>query len=91
MDERRAAAYQKLDEVVRELTAITEDESDDDGQLRYTATDYVLIVGAQTIDNDGDRVGYVTLYPQGGSQPSYITTGLVAQAEGFLAASPAAD
>lgn len=67
MDERRAAAYQRLDEVVRELTAITEDESDD-GQPRYTATDYVLIVGAQTIDNDGDRVGYVTVYPQGGSQ-----------------------
>ncbi|MFT9573649.1 hypothetical protein [Mycobacteroides abscessus] len=88
MDERRAAAYRRLDEVVRELTAITEDESDD-GQPRYTATDYVLIVGAQTIDNDGDRVGYVTVYPQGGSQPSYITTGLVAQARGFLAASPA--
>lgn len=88
MDERRAAAYQRLDEVVRELTAITEDESDD-GQPRYTATGYVLIVGAQTIDNDGDRVGYVTVYPQGGSQPSYITTGLVAQAQGFLAASPA--
>ncbi|MGH3953674.1 MAG: DUF7213 family protein [Mycobacterium sp.] len=89
MDERRAAAYQRLDEVVRELAAITEDESNEDGQPRYTATDYVLIVGAQTIDNDGDRVGYITLYPQSGSQPSYITTGLVAQAEGFLAASPA--
>jgi len=85
MDERSAAAYRKLDEVVRELTAITEDESDQ-GEPRYTATDYVLIVGAQAIDNDGDRVGYITVYPQNGSQPSYITTGLVAQAEGFLAA-----
>ncbi|EUA66055.1 hypothetical protein I541_5671 [Mycobacteroides abscessus] len=87
MDERRAAAYQRLDEVVRDLTAITEDESDD-GQPRYTATDYVLIVGAQTIDNDGDRVGYVTVYPQAvrnrRTSPQVLCSG-----QGFLAASPA--
>lgn len=85
MDERRVAAYRKLDEAVRELAAIVEAE-DDDGP-HCTPTDYVLIVGMQGIDDDGDRVGYAHLYPQQGSQPVYITSGLLTQAQSVLTAS----
>lgn len=79
MDERRAAAYRKLDEAVRELTEISHTEDDDGDPTRYMPTDYVLIVGVQGIDDDGDRVGYVTMLPKDGCQPRYITMGLLTQ------------
>ncbi|MFA4080492.1 hypothetical protein ONA92_02100 [Mycobacteroides salmoniphilum] len=48
-------------------------------------TDYVLVVGAQLIDDDGDRVGGVSYFPKGGSQPPYITAGLLEVARAMLA------
>lgn len=79
MDERKAAAYRKLDEATRELAEISRAEDDDGDLTQYMPTDYVLIVGLQGIDDDGDRVGYVTMFAKDGCQPRYITTGLLTQ------------
>ncbi|NIH98912.1 hypothetical protein FHU31_005936 [Mycolicibacterium fluoranthenivorans] len=46
-------------------------------------TTYYL-VGWMAYDNDGDRFGGVSLFPKQGSQPAYITTGLVASAQHSL-------
>ncbi|MDO3335141.1 DUF7213 family protein [Mycobacteroides abscessus] len=54
-------------------------------------TDYVLVVGAQLIDDDGDRVGGVSYFPKGGSQPPYITAGLLEVARAMLARQAADD
>ncbi|SHQ63075.1 Uncharacterised protein [Mycobacteroides abscessus subsp. bolletii] len=78
----RKAAYRKIDEAVNELISIANDEADD-GQPAIP-TDYVVVVGSQWIDDVGDRVGGICIFPRGGSQPSYITTGLVATAQAFL-------
>ncbi|SHT85650.1 Uncharacterised protein [Mycobacteroides abscessus subsp. bolletii] len=86
MDERRAAAYRKLDEATRELAKISRAEDDDGDPTQYVPTDYVLIVGLQGIDEDGDRVGYVTMFPKDGCQPRYITTGILAQINDTLRA-----
>lgn len=40
-------------------------------------TDAVLVIGAQSIDDDGDRIGRVVVFGRGGSQPPYITVGLL--------------
>lgn len=47
-------------------------------------TDAVLILGSQKIDDDGDRVGRVGNFPRYGSQPSYITAGLLTEAIDLL-------
>lgn len=46
----------------------------------WTVVDTVLVVGMQCFDDDGDRVGHVIVFPRGGSQPSYITGGLIHRA-----------
>lgn len=46
----------------------------DDGQI---AVDAVLVVGIQQIDDDGDRIGGVMIYPRHGCQPTYLTLGLL--------------
>lgn len=83
----RRAAYQKLDDAVNELIAIANTESDDGDEPLLVPTDYVLLTGLQGVDDDGDRVGGVNIFPKGGSQPAYITRGLVATAQDWLAAS----
>lgn len=40
-------------------------------------TDAVIILGAQNINEDGDRGGRVLVFPRHGSQPPYITIGLL--------------
>ncbi len=47
-------------------------------------TDAVLIIGAQYIDDEGDRCGRVFALPYHGSQPYYITLGLIASARGMI-------
>lgn len=68
---RKQAAYAKLDEAIEELSAVF---CEVDGEI---AVDAVLIVGAQSVDEDGDRVGGVTIFPRHGCQPLYITSGLI--------------
>lgn len=43
-------------------------------------TDAVLVIGAQHIDDEGDRVGRVIVFPRHASQPAYITVGLIESA-----------
>lgn len=43
-------------------------------------TDAVLVLGAQYIDDDGDGLGRVIVFPRYGSQPPYITLGLLGEA-----------
>jgi hypothetical protein len=82
-DARRKAAYAKLDEVIDELNRIyTEEAREEHGDVVSddVATDAVLVIGSQSFDEDGDRTGCVTICPRGGSQPAYITAGLLAMA-----------
>ncbi|MEX3644475.1 DUF7213 family protein [Mycolicibacterium porcinum] len=66
---RRRDAYAKLDEAIEELSAVF---CEVDGEI---PVDAVLIVGAQSVDDDGDR----------GSQPLYITSGLMSHGLAVLA------
>ena len=72
------AAYEELDLVVRKLVALAWPPEEDDHPS--TVTDWVVVVGQQFYDDDGDRVGAVGLFPREGSQPSYITEGLLSSA-----------
>jgi hypothetical protein len=71
----------KLDEAVHELYRLLEQDTDEPDDPPGYPTDYVLIVGSMFIDNDdGGRLGCVSVFPKEGSQPAYITTGLVESA-----------
>ncbi|OCB45572.1 hypothetical protein A5721_16395 [Mycobacterium vulneris] len=76
---RRRDAYAKLDEAIEELSSVF---CDADGEIPIDA---VLIVGAQSVDDDGDRVGGITVFPRHGSQPLYITSGLMSHGLAVLA------
>lgn len=43
-------------------------------------TDLVIIVGAQHVDDEGDRCGRTLVIPRNGSQPTYVTKGLLTEA-----------
>lgn len=47
-------------------------------------TDAVLIIGVQHFDDDGDRCGRVFALPYHGSQPYYITLGLITSARRMI-------
>ncbi|KAB7752773.1 DUF7213 family protein [Mycolicibacterium mucogenicum] len=68
------AAYQALDAAVMELHRLVEARNPEPPAV---ATDYVLVVGAMYIDSSGDRNGVVEVFPKDGSQPAYVTTGLL--------------
>lgn len=76
----RKAAYDQLDQAIAALVAAfrPEDEQPD------MVVDAVLLVGLQNVDEDGDRVGAVSVYPRYGSQPVYITHGLIVRADQLL-------
>ena len=68
------AAYKQLDEAVMTLHRLSEARHPDPPAV---PTAYVLVVGAMWVDSDGDQGGGVGLFPKDGSQPAYITTGLL--------------
>lgn len=63
-------AVQALEHAIKEVAELMAE----DGEV---VTDAVLILGVQSIGNDGSRDGRVLGFPRNGSQPPYITTGLV--------------
>jgi hypothetical protein len=71
--EQEQDAWAALDAAIEACHAITQDDRD-------VAVDAVLVIGCQTIDNDGDRIGNVEVFPRRGSQPSYVTRGLLEEA-----------
>lgn len=87
MDPDLKAAFGRLDEVVNEIHRLCT-HTDEPVSL---PTDYVLVVGSQLIDDDGDRIGGVSYFPEGGSQPPYITAGLSEVARAMLARQAAED
>ncbi|QBP30280.1 hypothetical protein KDW77_gp66 [Mycobacterium phage Pinnie] len=75
-DERAAvkAAAAALDQAIAALWAIP----DPDRPAGAMPVDACLVVGVQHVEDDGDRIGYVEVFPREGSAPSYITRGLLA-------------
>lgn len=73
MDDDRKAAYEALNDAAEALVSLVRVE-DDEGE---TITDTVLIVGTQWYDGDGDRCGRIMMFPRNGSQPYYITAGML--------------
>ncbi|ULE35047.1 DUF7213 family protein [Mycobacterium sp. IDR2000157661] len=73
-------AFALLDEAIDAAFAIAHD---DDTDQNTVPVDAVLIVGVQAVDNAGDRLGHVEVYPRAGSQPANITR-LVAEAGQLL-------
>lgn len=73
----RAAVCQAIEDAISALAAYCCEDDD-------VITDAVLIVGAQTIDEDGDRLGRVIVFPRHGAQPPYISIGLVESARRMI-------
>jgi hypothetical protein len=75
----RKQAYEALDAAAAALVATVRACEEVDSEYDYpeTITDLVLVVGTQWIDNDGDRNGRMMAFPRNGSQPYYITDGLL--------------
>ena len=75
LDERDAvkAAATALEQAIEALWAI----HDPDRPAGAMVVDAVLVLGVQHVEDDGDRVGYVEVFPRGGSQPSYVTRGML--------------
>jgi hypothetical protein len=76
-------AYKALDEAIHQLLASAE-KPDGDEAWPETATDAVLVVGTQWFDSDGDRGGRIFMFPRHGSQPPYITEGMLHTALKYL-------
>jgi hypothetical protein len=69
--------HEALEDALRRFAA---DQLDGD----EVVTDAVLIIGAQHIDDAGDRCGRVFAVPYHGSQPYYITLGLIDAARSMI-------
>lgn len=72
-------AYRELENIVCRLMQLMEQDDDQPSM----PTDYVLLVGSMFI-HEGDRCGAVSIFPKDGSQPAYITNGLVESARWSL-------
>ncbi|AOE44905.1 hypothetical protein BI084_gp93 [Gordonia phage Terapin] len=82
LEEREKAAYEKLAEVVTELTAIRDEmyplDSSDEAEV---PTCWVLCVGYESMPN-GQHPGLdgsVTIFPRDGRQPGWKTSGLLGE------------
>lgn len=75
-------AYEALDEAVRRVAEFVREENSEDGESPETVVDWVVVVGSQFFADEGERCGAVTILPRGGSQPAYITVGLLREALG---------
>jgi hypothetical protein len=75
----RSEAYAALDAAAQTLVAAAQAREEVDADCDYpeTVTDLVLVVGTQWIDNDGDRGGRMFAFPRNGSQPYFISEGLL--------------
>ncbi|WP_156748609.1 hypothetical protein [Mycobacterium sp. 1465703.0] len=74
-------SFQALDSVIQ---ALMHECHPDQLAAGAIPVDAVLVVGTQRIDDDGDRVGGVFVFPRNGSQPYYQTTGLLDAARDLL-------
>lgn len=74
-------AFALLDEAIDAVFAIAHDDDTDQSAV---PVDAVLIVGVQAVDNAGDRLGHVEVYPRAGTQPADTTRWLVAEAGRLL-------
>lgn len=77
MSDQQREAFALLDQAI---TACFNIEPRSDG----VPVDAVLIIGVHHIDDDGDHLGHVEVYPRTGAQPSYITRGLLDEAHTLL-------
>lgn len=77
IDDRRKAAYEKLREVVEELSAIAEEARGD--QDVNAATAWCLVVGYEFMDIDNELGGFTMMFPKDGSQATWKTRGLLTQ------------
>ena len=68
----RRAAYRALDHAIELLT----DGAAPDGHL---VTDAVLVVGCQSINDHGQRVGSIGVFLKDGCQPMWISRALLAE------------
>jgi hypothetical protein len=72
MSEEREAALTALEAAIARCAELHTSE----GEI---VTDAVLVFGVQEIDDNGDRNGHVSVFPRHGSQPPYITVGLLTE------------
>ena len=70
------AAFELLDQAIAACVGL----SGCDG----VPVDAVLIVGIQHVDSDGARLGHVEVYPRSGTQPSYLTRGIISEGSKLL-------
>jgi len=76
-DQKRKDAVTALETAIGAVARLMFDDDE-------VVTDAVLVLGAQRIDDDGDRIGRVGNFPRHGSQPPYITAGLLTEAIDLL-------
>lgn len=72
-----AEARQAIEDAIAAVVKLMADSDE-------IATDAVLILGVQRIDDDGDRDGRVISFPRHGCQPPYITLGLIDSARNLI-------
>lgn len=82
VDDRKRKAYADLEQALHALLTIAREDEAEDGDSPEALTDWVIVTGSQFYDEDGDRAGAVTILPRDGSQPAYITVGLLREALG---------
>lgn len=77
IDERKAAAYTKIQEAVDELTACLDQSGDGE---TYMPVAHVLLIGGKRYDDEGRSEGCVYVCPAHGKQANWETEGLLSSA-----------
>ena len=75
-EENRVQLYEELNAIVEKLL----DTASADDDIRYMCSGYVLLLAYDYLDEDGDIVGDVAVYPKNGSQPSWKGLGMMHRA-----------